>query len=38
MEVKDIPIEDGEKQFDVIDKGDVLFSELLICVYDVSNR
>ena len=24
MEVKDIPIKDGEKQFDLIDKGDVL--------------
>ncbi|MFS7920750.1 putative 4-hydroxy-3-methylbut-2-enyl diphosphate reductase [Helianthus anomalus] len=24
MEVKDIPIEDGEKQFDVVDKGDVV--------------
>ena len=24
MEVKDIPIEEGEKQFDVVDKGDVV--------------
>ncbi|KAJ0657718.1 putative 4-hydroxy-3-methylbut-2-enyl diphosphate reductase [Helianthus annuus] len=24
MEVKDIPIQDGEKQFDVVDKGDVV--------------
>lgn len=24
MEVKDIPIKDGEKQFDVIEKGDVV--------------
>lgn len=24
MEVKDIPITDGKKQFDVIDKGDVV--------------
>lgn len=24
MKIKDIPIEDGKKQFDVIDKGDVV--------------
>ena len=24
MEVKDIPIDDGKKQFDVVDKGDVV--------------
>ncbi|CAH1419713.1 unnamed protein product [Lactuca virosa] len=28
MEVKDIPIEEGEKQFDVVDKGDVV---ILLC-------
>lgn len=24
MEVKDIPVDDGKKQFDVVDKGDVV--------------